>query len=77
MQFKLMFPNNHTIITVPEGPMSNAPEAAEVTAPRLELVKQAGKQYAETGEIDKKLLAEICSPMIPEDVYAGICNKTV
>ena len=27
MQFKLMFPNNHTIITVPEGPMFNAPEA--------------------------------------------------
>ena len=75
MQFKLMFPNNHTIITVPEGPMSNAPEAAEVTAPRLELVKQAGKQYAETGEIDVKLLAEICSPMIPEDVYAEICNR--
>ena len=66
MQFKLMFPNNHTIITVPESPMFNAPEAAEVTVPRFELVKQAGKQYAETGEIDEKLLAEICSPMIPE-----------
>ena len=66
MQFKLMLPNNHTIITVPESPMFNAPEAAEVTVPRFELVKQAGKQYAETGEIDEKLLAEICSPMIPE-----------
>ncbi len=75
MQFKLMFPNNHTIITVPESPMFNAPEATEVTVPRLELVKQAGKQYAETGEIDVKLLAEICSPMIPEDVYAAICNR--
>lgn len=66
MQFKLMFPNNHTIITVPESPMFNVPEAAEVTVPRLALIKQAGKQYAETGEIDEKLLAEICSPMIPE-----------
>ena len=75
MQFKLMFPNNHTIITMPESPMFNAPEAAEVTAPRLELVKQAGKQYAETGEIDEKFLAEICSPMIPEDGYAEICNS--
>ena len=73
MQFKLMFPYNHTIITVPESPMFNAPE---VTASRLELVKQAGKQYAETGEIDEKLLAEICSPMIPEDVYASICNNS-
>lgn len=75
MQFKLMFPNNHTIITVPESPMFNAPEAAEVTAPRLALVKQAGMQYAEIGEIDGDLLAEICSPMIPKDVYASICNN--
>lgn len=65
----------HTIIAVPESPMFNAPEAAEVTVPRLELVKQAGRQYAETGEIDEKLLAEICSPILPEDVYAAICNK--
>ena len=77
MQFKLMFPNNHTIITVPESSMFNVPEATEVTVPRLELVKQAGKQYAETGKIDDDLLAEICSPMIPEDVYASICNGEI
>ena len=77
MQFKLMFPNNHTIITVPESPMFNAPEAAEVTVPRLELLKQAGKQYAEIGKIDEKLLVEICSLMIPEDVYAAICNGEI
>lgn len=75
MHFKLMFPNNHTIITVPESPMFNAPEAAEVTVPRLALVKKVGRQYAETGEIGEKLLAEIRSPMIPEDVYAEICNR--
>ena len=56
--------------------MFGAPEAAEVTVPRLELVKQAGRQYAETGVIDEKLLAEIRSPMIPEDVYASICNNS-
>ena len=77
MQFKLMFPNNNTRIIVPENPMFNAPKAAEVTVPRLALVKLAGKQYAETGEIVEKLLAEICSPMIPEDVYAAICNKGI
>ena len=76
-QFKLCFPNNHTMITVPESPMFNAPEAAEGTAPRLELVAEAGKQYAETGRIDEALLSEICSPMIPEDVYAQIVNGTV
>ena len=57
------------IITVPESPMFNAPEAAIVTEPRLELVKQAGKQYAETSEIG--------SPMIPEEQYAAIVNGRV
>ena len=74
-QFKLCFPGNHTTITVPESPMFNAPEAAEVTAPRLELVKEAGRQYAKSGTIDDELLAQICSPMIPEEVYAQIVNS--
>ena len=77
MQFQLCFPGDHTIITVPESPMFNAPEAAAVTEPRLELVRQAGRQYAETGEIDASLLAEITSPMIPEDQYAAIVNGSV
>lgn len=73
-QFSLMFPRNRTIITVPESPMFNAPEAAAVTAPRLELVKAAGEQYARCGQIPAELLAEIGSPMIPEEVYAQIVN---
>ena len=73
-QFKQCFPCNHTILTIPESPMFNAPEAAVVTEPRLRLVRQSGKQYAETGEIDTALLAEIGSPMIPEDQYAAIVN---
>ena len=74
-QFKLMFPNNHTVITVPESPMFNAPEAAVVTVPRLDLVKKAGRQYAETKTIDSELLSEIESPMIPEEQYAEIVNS--
>ena len=77
MQFKLCFPCDHTIITVPESPMFNAPEAAVVTAPRLELVKRAGEQYARTGAIEPALLSEIGSPMIPEDQYAAIVNGGV
>ena len=73
-QFKLMFPQNHTILTVPESPMFNAPEATIVTAPRLDLVKEAGRQYAKGGVIEENLLAQIASPMIPEDVYAAIVN---
>ena len=73
-QFKLCFPSRHTILTIPESPMFNAQQAASVTKPRLALVRQAGKQYAETGEIEATLLAEICSPMIPEETYAAIVN---
>ena len=76
-QFKLCFPGDHTIITVPESPMFNAPEAAVVTVPRLERIKKAGRQYAEKGEIEASLLAEITSPMIPEDQYAAIVNSGV
>lgn len=76
-QFRLLFPNHHTIITIPESPMFNAPEAASVTGPRLELLKQAGRQYAESGSIDVGLMERIGSPMIPEDVYAQIVNGGV
>ena len=74
-QFKLMFPENHTIITTPESPMFNVPSADVVTKPRLELVRQAGLQYAKTGEINSALLAQIQGPMIPEEVYAQIVNS--
>ncbi len=76
-QFRLMFPSGHTIITVPESPMFNAPEAASVTVPRLALVREAGRQYSRTGTIEAGLLAQIGSPMIPEEVYAGIVNGQV
>ena len=75
MQFKLCFPCDHTIITVPENPMFNAPEADVVTKPRLELVRKAGEQYARTGKIEVSLLSEIGSPMIPEEQYAAIVNS--
>ena len=76
-QFKLCFPSSHTILTVPESPMFNAPEAAIVTKPRLALVKQAGAQYAKDGMVDAALLQEIGTPMIPEEQYAAIVNGGV
>ena len=54
--------------------MFNASEAAEVTVPWLAPVRQAGTQFAETGDIPAELPAEIGSPMIPEEVYAAIVN---
>lgn len=74
-QFIKLFPNNHTIITIPESPMFNAPEAATVTVPRLELVKEAGKQYAENLNVSEKLLEELRTPMIPEEQYARIVKS--
>ena len=74
-QFIKLFPGDHTIITIPESPMFNAPEAAPVTVPRLELVKEAGKQYAEDLRVSEKLLEEIGTPMIPEGQYARIVNQ--
>ena len=76
-QFKLCFPGGQPIITVPESPMFNAPEAAVVTEPRLALVRKAGRQYANAQEIDPALLSEIGSPMIPEAQYAAIVNGGV
>ena len=73
-QFRLMFRGDSTVITVPESPMFNAPEAAVVTVPRLELVREAGRQYARNGRIDAELLSQIGSPMIPEETYAKIVN---
>ena len=73
-QFRLMFREENTVITLPESPMFNSPEASVVTLPRLELVKRAGNAYMAIGSIPAKLLDEITSPMIPEDVYAQIIN---
>ena len=73
-QFKLLFPQRHTVLTIPESPMFNAPEAAPVTVPRLELVKKAGLEYAGKAEISDELLEKIKTPMIPEEEYARIVN---
>lgn len=72
-QFELKFPDNHTIITVPESPMFNIPQAKEATEPRLKLLREAGRQYA-AGGIDGALLREVQSPMIPEEIYAQFAN---
>ena len=76
-QFRLCFPGRHPVITVPESPMFSAPEAAVVTQPRLALVRKAGEQYARAREIAPELLAEIGTPMIPEEQYAAIVNGGV
>ena len=57
--------------------MFSAPEAAVVTQSRLALVRKAGEQYARKREIAPELIAEIGTPMIPEEQYAAIVNGGV
>lgn len=73
-QWRLMFGPDALAITVPEAPMFNAPEAASVTGPFLELVKQAGREYAERGAVTAETLEKLAVPMIPDEVYASIVN---
>lgn len=76
-QFKLMFPNGHTIITISESPMFNISQASAVTEPKLALVRKAGRQYAEKGAVDDLLMQDIMAPMIPEEQYAEMVNSGV
>lgn len=73
-QFRLLFSGKTTILTAPESPMFSAPEDEIVTAPRLGQVREAGRQYAENGEVGAALLSEISSPMIPEGTCARIVD---
>ena len=76
-RFNRRFPQGHTILTVTKSPVFTASEEAIGTKPGLQLVWQAGSQYAETGAIEAVLLAEITSPMIPEEQNAAIGNSGV
>ncbi len=73
-QWRLMFGPDALSITVPEAPMFNAPEASAVTAPFLELVKQAGREYANNGAVTVETMEKLAIPMIPDEVYASIVN---
>ncbi len=73
-QFALKFPERSTIVTVPESPMFNIPQATPFVAPRLEAFKAAGAEYAKSFTLTEETLASVCSPMIPEEIYAQFAN---
>lgn len=73
-EFELMIPHDLTMITVPESPMFNVPMADPVTKPFLELVKQAGREYAQGFTVSEELMAKLAIPMIPEEMYTRIAN---
>lgn len=74
IQFQRMFRGDSTIITVPEAPMFNAAEAEAVTRPFLEVVRQAGREYATGGVITADTSEKLHTPMIPHEIYAQIVN---
>lgn len=74
-QFRLMFgEEKSTILTVPESPMFNAPEAEPVTRPFLAVVRQAGREYGESKAITVATRQRLAIPMIPPEEYEKICN---
>lgn len=54
--------------------MFNVPEAAPATKPFLEVMSQAGCEYANYGKISDDTMNKLNIPMIPEEVYAEIVN---
>ena len=72
--FELKYPERRTIITVPETPMFNIPQAAAFTAPRLKEMQAAGAEYAKDFTLCEQTLQTVCSPMIPEEIYAQFAN---
>lgn len=77
LQFRLRFPGGIFMLTVAGAPLFSAPEAAAVTAPFLQLVQQAGLEYALSGAVSEELMAQLAVPMIPEETYAAICSGGV
>ena len=74
-QFELKYPENRTILTVPESPMFNIPQAAPFTKDKLRQLREAGAEYARNGELCEQTLQQITAPMIPEEIYAQFANK--
>ena len=73
-QFELKFPENSAIITVPESPMFNIPQAEPFVAPRRAELFRAGAEFAASGALCEETMRTICSPMIPEEIYAQFAN---
>ena len=76
-QFRSMFGENSTIITVPESPLFNAPEAEIVTKPFLVYVKKAGEEFSLGGKITEPTMERLRVPMLDEELYAKICSGEI
>lgn len=55
--------------------MFNVKEAESVTKPFLDVLREAGREYAADGVISSDTWGKINTPMIPEEIYTQIANN--
>lgn len=73
MQCKQCF-GNLTMVSVPETPMLNVPQAAAVADPLLDSFERAGEEYARSLRLSTETIARLETPMIPKEVYVSVVN---
>lgn len=54
--------------------MLNVPEAQMLTAPLLEMMRQAGREYAQAGAVSAETMQKLHVPMMPQEAYAQMVN---
>ena len=73
-QCRNLFPEHLTMVCVTETPLLNVPVAAPLTGPLLEKFENAGACYARNLSLSDALLADLETPMLPNDVYIQMVN---
>lgn len=74
-QFRRSFGEDTPMILTPESPLLNIAQADPVTKPYLELVRQAGREYAKDGHFSKATQQALAVPMLDPDEYRGNCGQ--
>lgn len=62
------------VITCVESPMLNIEGAEPLVGPYLELVKKAGKEYADQGKISEETHEKLNQPMMDPEEYRRMCS---
>lgn len=72
--FRRTFRQCDLVITVEESPLFNIPDAKPAALPRLELLRKAGGEYVNGGQLSEKTARSLSEPMIPEEIYMRFAN---
>lgn len=70
-----LFGNNLTMVCIPETPMLNVPAAEPLTKPLLEKFTKAGEEYIAYLKLSEETVAQLETPMLPNEVYIHIVNQ--